>query len=247
MYFLTPYFIIFGVVPTIFFSYLTIIVCFLLTPWKKLSNGFAHFIARGWGRYLLFILFVRVKVCGKKNYNPKKRYIVAINHSTYMDTFFVFYILRKEYRLFSADFMFKIPFTGSVMKRAGYIPVKKDPHNNALSIKKAVENLKDNISVALFPEGRRIDMKKIAPLKKGVLQISQMCPDAPILPIVIGGSEKVRKIKRFNPSLGLNVYVQILEPFYMRDIDGDDNAKLEYLRDIFQKASDDLMEKYGGK
>ena len=78
------------------------------------------------------------------------------------------------------------------MKKMGYVSVdRKNPKRAAYSIRHAIERIKLNNRVLVFPEGTRSENpSELLPFKPGSLMIARM-GKVPILPVVIFGTSRV--------------------------------------------------------
>src|SRR5262249_27261740 len=122
------------------------------------STGFrAHHIARLWGRSLLAVSFMRVRVEGLEKLDPTKPYVFVANHSSDMDIPAILASLPHQFRFFAKKGLSKVPFLGAHLQRAGHIPV--DRSSPRASLKSMTEGARivaeRKISVLLFPEGGR--------------------------------------------------------------------------------------------
>lgn len=245
MNFYTLYFTIFVLVPTVLLASLIISISFtVLLPFKKLRNYAAHTIAKIWGRYCLFMLSIKIKKIDAHYRDKNSTYIIAVNHSTYIDSFICLSSLGGQYRIVSEADMFKVIYIGAVMRASGYIAVRRGDNTYKDVIHRIHNYIKDNISVLIFPEGRRIESEEIGKLRKGILRVSEINPEIEILPIVIGGCSRVRKIKIFKRNPHTKIYVKFLKPFSFKEVKGGDDEKLDFLKTLFQNAYDELKSIY---
>lgn len=114
-------------------------------------------VARAWARMLLRIGGARVIPTGLEKLQPDTNYVFAANHSSYMDTPVILASIPARFRFLANDYLFRIPFLGTHLTRAGHIPVVQG--NARESIKAMNEAGKTirarGISVLVFPEGGR--------------------------------------------------------------------------------------------
>ena len=80
-------------------------------------------VARQWGRLLLWVSAVRLEVVGLEKIDPKGSYVFVANHRSYMDTPVILASIPVEFRFFAKQGLFRIPFLGTHLKRAGHLPV----------------------------------------------------------------------------------------------------------------------------
>lgn len=136
---------------------------------------------------------------GQKNlpeYNP---FIVAANHISQTDPFFIFTTLFPKYKK-KIHFIANRGNYGSIFERliaskwAGCILL--DPKNKKDSVKKAIKLIEKNKLVGIFPEGERVpDSNDLRRGKTGVIRIA-LESKVPILPIGIITKGEKHRIKR---------------------------------------------------
>jgi len=174
------------VLVTIFFGLLTIFVSFV-----SRKGDLPHKIAGMWARSILALSPLEVTVKGLSNIDPDKSYICMSNHQSNYDIPILLGLLPVQFRWLAKVELFRIPFFGYAMKRAGYICIDRSNQKSAFeSLKKAAGIIKNGVSVMIFPEGTRSRDGNIGSFKKGgfVLAIES---GVPILPIIIRGTFSV--------------------------------------------------------
>ena len=116
-----------------------------------------HRLARLWSRMLLAAGFVRLRAEGVKKLDPHGSYVFVSNHGSYMDIPAALVALPHQFRFFAKKGLFKIPFLGSHLFRAGHLPVDRTNARNSLkSMTEGARIVRERgISVLLFPEGGR--------------------------------------------------------------------------------------------
>lgn len=237
------YFSVLTFVLSLIFLGFALIANLILIPFgKNVREKFAHKVAINWARTLIKISFSKVVTENKEYYDKNKTRIIILNHQSSFDIFYSFYIFDGDYRFVSKKSFFKIPILGFVMKKAGYICVKPGI-TEALKIIDQMESvLKNGKSILMYPEGMRTYDGNIAKIKKGLYALSERCPDVEILPVILYGTRYVMPNKSFMINMGLTISARMLKPFLMKDIPGDENEKLAYIRDIMQKNYDEMKE-----
>lgn len=151
------------------------------------SGNTQHRIARVWGRSLLAFGFIRVRVEGLENIDPKGHYVLVSNHQSLMDIPALLAFLPLQFRFFAKKGLFKIPFIGTHLKRAGHLPVdRSNPRNSLKSMIEGARIIADRrISVLLFPEGGRAP-KGLRAFTEGAAYIA-IRTGAPLLPMALNG------------------------------------------------------------
>lgn len=90
---------------------------------------------------------------------PKGAKIIAANHPSTTDPFFIAWVIRQQAFIMIKDTLFNVPILGEYLRRAGHIEVKAGCGQRAVD--QAVAHLKDGHTVIIFPEG------EISPLSGG--------------------------------------------------------------------------------
>jgi len=146
-----------------------------------------HHLARMWGKMLLAVSFIRVRTEGLEKLDPHATYVFVANHASYMDIPALLSSLRHQFRFFAKKGLYKIPFMGTHLRRAGHIPV--DRSSPRASLKSMTEGAhiiaQRKISVLLFPEGGRAP-QGLREFKEGAAYIA-IKAGVPVVPIAIVG------------------------------------------------------------
>ena len=149
-------------------------------------------LARVWARTILFVSGVRVTAEGLAKIDLAKPYLIVSNHASYMDTPVILTYIPLRFRFMAKEELFKIPFLGSHLLRAGHIPVpRQDPRAAVRTMATAAGNIRDKgISLLIFPEGGRTHDGQLQPFKEGAAYIA-IKAGAPIVPVGISGTRAV--------------------------------------------------------
>jgi 1-acyl-sn-glycerol-3-phosphate acyltransferase len=114
---------------------------------------------------------------------PEGAKIIAPNHPSTGDPFFVASMLGKQSFIMINDVLFNVPVLGEYLRRSGHISVK--PGHGQEAIDEALEHLKAGHTVMIFPEGL------ISPLtggfhkaRTGVARLA-LASGAPVFPVGI--------------------------------------------------------------
>jgi 1-acyl-sn-glycerol-3-phosphate acyltransferase len=109
--------------------------------------------------------------------------IIAANHPSTTDPFFVAAMLRRQSFILINDLLFQVPMLGEYLRRSGHIPVI--PGQGQAALDAALEHLQAGHTVMIFPEG------EISPLtggfhkpRTGVARLALMS-GAPVYPVGI--------------------------------------------------------------
>ena len=141
------------------------------------------------------LLVYRVRAIGVKNVPKSGPLLLAPNHFSQMDHFFVGLYLRRQVRFMAKSQMFGPPVLTYIYKHGGVFPVRRGHHDEE-SFKTAFTILDQGGMLLVYAEGGRSRSGKLKEVKPGIGRIA-LESGAPIVPVAIHGSEKVRRWKRF--------------------------------------------------
>lgn len=169
---------------------LTVIVAVLtiiLSP-SMPNSDVSYWPARGWGRVICKLLFIKVKLVNIDKIDFSHSYVVAANHQSIFDIFAVYGWLPNIFKWIMKAELRKIPLVGKACEAAGHIFIDRtNPVSAKISLEKAENQLKNGVSVVIFPEGTRTKNGQPGMFKKGAFRIATDLK-LPILPVTIKGS-----------------------------------------------------------
>ena len=118
-------------------------------------------------------------------------------HRSNLDTLLVGMAVRRLPLYMAKDSLFKSRFWSSFIRAFGGFPVARDKLDRR-ALETAVEVLERGDVLIVFPEGSRQEGPKLQPLFVGVAWLSAKT-GAPVVPLGIGGSQKVMPIGKIMP------------------------------------------------
>ncbi len=176
-------------------------------------------------RFLARIIY-KIEIHGMENVPQNGKLILCSNHKTGMDPFFLMAFFPR-YPLFMGKVeVFKNPFIGYILKHLGVFPVSRGTGDEK-AIETALEILKADKVLAMFPEGRRVKEGVRIHAKKGIGLISTTA-DAPVIPVLI--------LSNFKPFTKVKCIIG--QPFC---ICKDDYELLD--KAAYYKISDEILDK----
>src|SRR5215212_4380550 len=102
-----------------------------------------HWCAQVWCRMIARTAGARVRVHGVENIEPGVSYVFLSTHQSYMDIPAMLGYLPAQLRIAAKKVLFRIPFMGWHLTRAGHIPIDRSSTQNAInSMQKAASYLK---------------------------------------------------------------------------------------------------------
>ncbi len=149
-------------------------------------------VARAWARTLLAVSGVRVHVEGLNRIDPSASYVFVSNHASYMDTPVALAHIPAQFRFLAKRGLFRIPFLGTHLSRAGHIPVpREDPRAAVKTLQAAADALQHKkISMLIFPEGGRSHDGILQRFKEGGAYIA-IRAGVPVVPLVMIGTREI--------------------------------------------------------
>jgi 1-acyl-sn-glycerol-3-phosphate acyltransferase len=151
-----------------------------------------HQIARVWSRILLRVSGLKVTVEGTGKISPAGSCVIASNHLSLMDTPLVLAHIPLQFRFLAKRGLFKVPFIGYHLRRAGHIQIPRDDPRGSLKAMSETARLirERGISALVFPEGGRSTDGRLQEFKAGAAYIA-IKAGVPIVPVAIRGTLEV--------------------------------------------------------
>ena len=139
-------------------------------------------------RILLFP-FYRIHVHGKEFIPKDANFIACANHWSNLDPFFLAISLPIRFYFMAKKELFEIPVLRTLLKKAGMFPVDRQG-NDLKALRHAINLIKEDHTLGIFPEGTRVKTIDRENMKEGVGFIA-LKAKADILPIEIVTNYKV--------------------------------------------------------
>ena len=192
---------------------------------KKKSNIF-YIICR----FLLFItfkLFFFFKATGRKNLPKRGGCIIASNHLSYLDPIVLSIASPRILSFMSKQELFENRFFSRLISALNAFPLERGSAD-LTSIRFAINTLKNEGTLIIFPEGTRSVSGKINEGQAGVSMLAAKSK-APVVPTFIEGTDialsaGTKKIKLFIP-----LSVHFGKPMYFKKKIEKEKLKQEYM------------------
>jgi 1-acyl-sn-glycerol-3-phosphate acyltransferase len=137
----------------------------------------------------LFRLWFRMHVSGADHIPREGAAIVAPNHKSFWDSFFIGVCTRRHVRFMAKTELIEARY-GRLLVRLGAFPVRRGT-SDAEALETARVILEQGGLLALFPEGTRIrDPEELGSPKRGAGRLA-LETGAPLVPAAITGTEKL--------------------------------------------------------
>ena len=193
----------------------------------------------------IFHFLTRFTLVGKENVPPHGPLIVISNHLHYTDTGLVPASVGRKTHYLAKTEITRHPLAGFLAKNFGAIPIDRTGVANRKKIGAALDMLSTDHVIGMFPEGTRSRGGGMTRAKPGAAMLA-VRSNAPVLPIAVTGTEKVR----FRSILWERPVVKVVigAPFSLPVIEGSvGREQLQALADIMmQRVADLLPESYQG-
>lgn len=188
-------------------------------PWSVLRKSFVTMY--GWGMKIAALgakaAGIRVRIEGRENIQPGIQYIFLSNHLSNLDPTILLPSIPGMTSVFIKKELMNIPLLGAAMRMGKYVPVSRanSREDAQRSVEAAADALKSGLHITVFPEGTRSPDGRLLPFKKGAFFLAEET-GAPIIPIVISGTERMmpKSTLRITPG---EAYLRFLAPIYPQD------------------------------
>lgn len=168
----------------------TLLAALVTVIGSALGGGrfWGYWPAHYWARIFCILTFVRVKVTGRENIDPRTSYVFVANHQGAYDIFSVYGYLNHNFRWMMKIGLLKFPVVGPACAAAGHIFVdNSSPSAIRRTMEKAERTLRDGMSLVVFPEGSRTFTGRMGAFRKGAYQLA-MEFHLPVVPVTIDGA-----------------------------------------------------------
>jgi 1-acyl-sn-glycerol-3-phosphate acyltransferase len=178
------------------------------------------------------VLLWRVRAIGLENVPKHGPLVLAPNHFSQMDHFFVGVYLRRKIRFMAKSQLFGPPVLTYVYKHGGVFPVRRGHHDEEAF--ETVRQLLDQGEMLLvYAEGGRSRSQRLGQPKPGIGRIA-LESGVPVVPVAIKGSEYARQWKKLRFP---KTTVQFGEPltFQVEEAAGRER-QLEVAAEVFRRV-----------
>jgi 1-acyl-sn-glycerol-3-phosphate acyltransferase len=142
----------------------------------------------------------RLEHKGVENIPPNSGLIIAANHQSYGDPFWLAIPVKRPIRFLAWSEAFAWPLIGKVITLLGAWPLQIE--GNPEAIRRSLTWLRDSGVVVIFPEGGRgLPDGSMVRMKGGAVRMA-LEASVPILPVTIRGANRVWPANRLFPRLG---------------------------------------------
>lgn len=166
-----------------------------------------------------FTRIVKTTIVNADVVPSKGAVILAANHTSMIDVFFILAALRREAIAMAMAELWKSPFTRWLVEVLGQIPVVRgDSESGKQAMESAAQALHDGALVGIFPEQKCVKPGETAPYRPGVAVLSKRT-NVPIIPVRLINANKGLPLGQRLPSFGHAVHVIFGEPIQPDDFE----------------------------
>ena len=146
-------------------------------------------------------LFWRLEHKGVENIPPNGGLIIAANHQSYGDPFWLAIPVKRPIRFLAWSEAFSWPVIGKAIMLLGAWPLNVEGSDPA-AIRRSLTWLRDSGVIVIFPEGGRgLPDGSMIRMKAGAVRMA-LEAGVPILPVTIRGGNRVWPADKLFPRLG---------------------------------------------
>lgn len=166
-----------------------------------------------------FTRIIRTVIVGADVVPRRGAVLLAANHTSMIDVFFILGALRREAIAMAMAELWKSPVTRWLVEVLGQIPVVRgDPESGKQAMETAAHALADGALVGIFPEQKCVPPGETAPYRPGVAVLAART-GVPIIPVRLIGANAVLPLGKRVPRFGRTVHVIFGRPIQPTEFD----------------------------
>lgn len=156
--------------------------------------------------YCIFKVWNRFEVYGFRGLRPEGGFILAANHSSYLDPLVLGAGIWRPVTFLAKEELFKVPFLGLVLRGVGATPISGE--SDFRSLRTVIRLLRKGEAVCIFPEGTRSRTGSISDETKSGVAFLAHIAGVPVVPCFIDGTDRAlgRGRRRLRPA-SIRVYL----------------------------------------
>jgi 1-acyl-sn-glycerol-3-phosphate acyltransferase len=190
----------------------------------------------------IFYLLWRVKVEGREHVPKHGPAVLAANHQSFADSFFLPLVLRRKVTFLAKAEYFDKWRTAWFFRAAGQIPIRR---GGGKASERALETAREVLSsgrlLGLYPEGTRAQDGAVHKGRTGVARLSREA-GVPVIPVGILGTEDVQPLDSFVMRPFRRVTVRFGPPMAMELAHDPDDPLADHDHTVCRTFTNELME-----
>lgn len=184
--------------PLIWLYTIVLGACSLLCSLFDRSGRVQHGFARLWSRMILGTIGAPVAVEGLQKIDTSRACVYVVNHLSALDIPVLYLYLPFQFRILAKKELFRYPFMGWHLRRSGQIPVDmENPRTSVRSLNRAVEAIRNNMSLVVFPEGGRSQDGQLQRFMGGAF-FAAIRAQVDVVPMALTGTYEMLKMNTWH-------------------------------------------------
>jgi 1-acyl-sn-glycerol-3-phosphate acyltransferase len=202
-------------------------------------------MVRQWAKKTLKVNSIELIISGNNKLVNNETCVYVTNHSSMYDIPVVYAAISSDLRIIYKEELEKVPIFGYSLKKTPFIAINRsNPRESMVSMQKAIESIKEDVSVVIFPEGTRNPARdEMGDFKRGGFMLASRSGKK-IVPAAITGSSDVLKWKPAGEKK-YKIWIDFLDPVEIKEgaFKADENAIMKQVRDdILQQVKKRVKE-----
>lgn len=188
---------------------------------------------------ILFICGTKITVIGEEHVPTDVPVLYIGNHRSYFDIIITYARCPRLTGYVAKDNMEKVPLLRVWMRRLHCLFINRENVKEALkTILAGIDNIKNGISMCIFPEGTRNKTdEQMLPFKEGSFKMAEKT-GCPIIPMAITNSAEILE-NHFPKVKPVHVIVEYGAPIYPNELDKETKKKLgAYCQNVIKEMLD---------
>lgn len=193
-------------------------------------------------KFILFLTGVKVTVIGHENVPTDQAVLYIGNHRSFFDILLTYSRCPGLTGYVAKDGMKKVPLLSNWMKRLYCLFLNRDDIKEGLkTILVGIDQIKNGISMCIFPEGTRNKdpQAPMLPFKEGSLKMAEKS-GCPIIPMAITNSAEIFE-NHFPKIRPCKVILEYGTPIYPKELAKEDR---KFLGAYSQKIIQDMLDQH---
>ena len=189
----------------------------------------------------VFFLLWRVKVEGREHVPAQGPAVLAANHQSFCDSFFLPLVVRRKLTYLAKAEYFDTWKTAWFFRAAGQIPIRRGGGKESeRALQTAAEVLGRGKLLGLYPEGTRTLDDHVHKGRTGVARLSREC-GVPVVPVGIEGTVDVQPVDARFMRPFKTVTIRFGPPMRMEPVADPSDPLADHDHDVCRAFTDSLM------
>lgn len=212
-----------------------------LLGFRQKPGNFLEQIPRLFSRSALTAAGATVRVNNPERIGRDEARVYASNHVSWFDVFALASVL-PHYRFVTKKELQRIPLFGPAAGVVAAIYIDRRNRKAAFdAYADAARQVREGVSVAVYPEGTRGTSYALRPFKKGPFVLA-IAAQVPVVPVVVHGTREIQPKGAVRVRPGV-IELTLLEPVPTVGLTYDDRERL--MQTVWERMASELERRYG--